>query len=111
MVFQGAAPLLWPILDSLLGLDARLLHQSMMLHVAPWFHPIAMCHHALIQSSTDGSENLPGDLPSIIILSKEWRSLVAIPAHHLPCHRFECLEEDPSALVRIAHLRKHQAQF
>lgn len=56
----------WLNFDCLVGLDPRTLRSDIMLRLAPWFHLIEVRDGALIQSYTENSENLPGDLHGVI---------------------------------------------
>lgn len=80
-----------------------------MLRLAPWFHPIAVRDGALIQSYTDNSENLPGNLLGMMTLSREWCSRAAILAHHVLLRRSESPDEAHATLVRIVYLRQRWA--
>lgn len=108
---EGPRPPVRPKSDSLVGLGPRTPRSGMVLRLSPWYHSIAVGEEYLIQSYTENSENLPGDLPRLITLLWDWRRRVAIPVHDVLRQRSESPEEADATLVRIAYLRQHRPPF
>lgn len=70
-----------------------------MLWLLPWFYPIAVRDEAHVHSYTNNSDTIPGDLHGVDTLSWDWRSPIAIPAHHVLRRRSESPEEAQDVLV------------
>lgn len=97
--------------DSIVDLHPRTARSNMMLCLVPSFHPSAVCDEVLIQSYSDNSKNLPGDLPGVFIPSWDLRIRIASSAHHVLLRRSKSHKEAQAALVRFVYLRKHRAPF
>lgn len=101
----------WPNFDSFVGFDLRTPCGGNMLRFAPWFHLIAVRDVELIQCDTKNSKNVPSDIPSVVTISWDQHSDMAIPAHQIQRRREEYLDETHTVLVCIAYLGQHRAPF